>query len=112
MEIIVEQKKRSLPHTFTLEQWKEVKLYFNNKCCYCGEELPLQQEHFIAMNNQGGFTKENILCACGSCNSSKSDTYFEIWYPTHESYNKEREATILEYLDYQKENNKQIALVI
>ena len=96
-------KKRLLPHTFTAEEWNQVKLYFNNRCCYCGEELPLEQEHWLALENNGGYTKENMIPACRSCNSSKNDSYFDIWYPKHESYSKEREKFILEYLESVKE---------
>ena len=92
-------KKLLLPSTFTIEQWEQVKLYFDNKCCYCGKELPLQQEHFIPVNSSGGYTRENIICACKSCNSSKSDINFFEWYPAHKFYNKEREDKILKYIN-------------
>jgi len=98
-------KKRLLPSSFTFKQWEEVKLYFGQKCCYCGKELPLTQEHFIAINKGGGYIKENMIPACGHCNSSKSDKLFEEWYPDYEFYSKEREEKILDYL-IGMDNNK------
>ena len=96
-------KKLLLPHTFTINQWSEAKIYFNNKCCYCGTELPLTQEHFIAVNNKGGYVKENIIPSCQTCNSSKGDVLFEDWYPKYKYYDEEREQYILDYLKLQKE---------
>jgi len=92
-------KKRSLTSDFTPEQWEQVKLYFDNKCCYCGEELPLQQEHFVALSKGGGYTVSNMVCACGTCNLSKGDKNFEDWYPKFKHYNKDRETKILKYIE-------------
>ena len=48
-----EARKLSLPSTFTNTQWEQTKLYFNNVCCYCGEKLTLEQDHFIALSKMG-----------------------------------------------------------
>jgi len=95
--------KADLPHTFTIEQWDIAKQYFNNRCCYCERESVLHQEHFIAESNGGGYTKENIIPACHSCNSSKCNKSFFEWYPKKYFYSKEREEKILKFLSY--ENN-------
>ena len=98
------QKRRArkllLPNTFIIGQWENAKSYFNNCCCYCGKELPLEQEHFIPITKNGGFTKGNIIPACRSCNSSKNDKDFKDWYPKHKSYDKGREKIIIEYIEY------------
>lgn len=73
-------RKLLLPSTFTAEQWEETKIYFNQKCCYCGRELPLQMEHFIPVSKGGGYVKSNIICSCGRCNQSKNDSEFNLWY--------------------------------
>jgi hypothetical protein len=101
-------KVKLLPHTLTLKQWEETKLYFDNKCCYCGQELPLEQEHWIAANNGGAYTKENIVCACRSCNASKNDSDFFEWYvESYKYFSEERETKILEYLNLIKEDDEQ-----
>lgn len=91
-------KKKQLPSTFTVNQWDRCKEYFNNKCAYCGEKKPLAQDHFMPLSKGGGYTKENIIPACKSCNSSKSNKLFNEWYIKQPYYSKERELKILEYL--------------
>lgn len=90
--------KRSLPCTLTPQQWQECQDYFNNKCCYCGKELPLTQEHFIPLAMGGGYTQNNIIPACLSCNSGKCDKAFSEWYPKQKFYSKKRENAIMKYL--------------
>jgi len=90
--------KLQLPHTLTTQQWRDTKQYFNNRCCYCNRELPLTQEHFIAVSKGGEYTKKNILPSCGSCNSSKGTKLFDLWYPKYRYFSKERELKILKYL--------------
>ena len=90
--------KKLLPATFTTNQWKTAKLYFNNRCCYCGKELPFEQEHFIALSKGGGYTVTNIIPSCKSCNDSKHDHDFFIWYPKYKYFSGERELKILDYL--------------
>jgi len=92
-------KKLLLLSTFTIEEWESTKHYFDSKCCYCGEELPLQQEHFISVSKGGGYVDENMLPSCKSCNCSKNDKDFSDWYPSYKFYNREREIKILEYLN-------------
>lgn len=101
-------KKRELESTFTPDQWVECKEYFNYCCAFCGKPedeiiieqgFILEQEHFVALNNRGPYTKGNIIPACHSCNDSKHDHYFFNWYPSHKSYSPERENKILGYLN-------------
>jgi hypothetical protein len=72
-----EAKKRSLPATLTVKQWHEIVNAFDGKCAYCGEEKPLTQDHFIPVSKNGGYTKENIIPSCLSCNCSKIDKDFQ-----------------------------------
>ena len=105
-------KRKLLPATLTTKQWQIIKDYFNNKCCYCGKELPLEQEHFIPAAKSGGFTHNNIICACRSCNLSKTDHLFWDWYPKQKFYSRKREAAILKFLGYDKQGTQQPALMI
>lgn len=99
---IVNQKHRSKKHnlkaTLTIKEWETIKLYFNNKCCYCERDLPLEVEHFVPIKSGGEYTKYNILPACKSCNVSKRSKTFEEWYINYKYYSKEREEKILNYL--------------
>ena len=114
-EACIRNKKRDaikhlLPATLTIAQWENIKLYFNNTCCYCGKELPLAQEHFIALSMGGEYTHNNIISACKSCNSSKQDRDFFVWYPMQPYYSKKREKKILKYLGYENKM-QQLALM-
>ena len=92
--------KKQLLSTLTTQQWNDIKLHFNNRCCYCGKEKPLQQEHFIPLTGKGEYTQNNIICACINCNSSKRDKSFFEWYPKYKHYSKKREQIILKFLGY------------
>lgn len=91
---------KQLPITFSVEQWMECKAYFNNSCAYCGESLPLTQEHFIPLSKGGEYTHNNIIPACQFCNSSKRDRDFFVWYPKQRFCDKKREKAILKFLGY------------
>ena len=96
------QKRRALKsgllHTLTTKQWKNIKTHFNNKCAYCNRELPLTQEHFIPLSKNGEYTVNNIIPACGSCNSSKGAKLLNNWYPKYKYFSEKRELKILDYL--------------
>jgi len=104
-------KELKLLSTLTEQQWENVKLIFENKCCYCGEEKKLEQEHFISVINLGPYTHDNIVCACKSCNNSKGPKRFEDWYPSFKHYSKLREQKILLFLNYDRNNNQQLSIL-
>lgn len=102
-------RKSKLPSTLTIQQWEEAKANFNNHCAYCGKELPLSQDHFIALTKGGEYSKDNIVPSCQPCNGRKTDRDFFIWYPGYKYYSKKREKAILSYLGYEN-NIQQLAL--
>lgn len=102
--------KRLLPSTLTIGQWNLTKKYFNDKCAYCGQTLVLTQEHFLALSKGGEFTHNNIIPSCQSCNSSKGNRDFFTWYPKYKYYSKQREKSILKYLNY-KDETQQLKLI-
>lgn len=110
----INQRRRTRKHlllsTLTIQQWEQTKTYFNNKCVYCGKELPLVQEHFIALSKGGEYTINNIIPSCKHCNSKKHDSNFFEWYPKYRYYSKKRETIILNFLHY-KDNKQQLTLL-
>lgn len=116
MRAIYRQKylsqKKQLEATLTKEQWEQIKIDFNYSCAYCGKELPLEQEHFIALSKSGEFTTNNIIPACRSCNASKNNKDFFKWYPQQDCYSKQREKKILSYLNYTENNKQQLTIGI
>lgn len=102
--------KKELPNTLNEKQWNMIKEKFNNKCCYCGEETPLEQEHFIPISKGGEYTVNNIIPACKRCNCSKNNSDFVKWYIKQKFYSKKREQLIFKHLSY-KEDNQQLSLI-
>jgi len=95
---IINERRRSktkqLISTLTNQEWENIKAIFNNKCAYCGKEKPLTQEHIVPVLKGGNYNKENILCACQSCNSSKGTKDYLKWYKKYKYYSKQREELI------------------
>lgn len=85
--------QRSLPHTFTEDDWRYALEYWGGRCCICGSEpsfwLTLAREHWIAQSKGGGFTADNIVPMCHSrpgipsgqpsCNQSKGNKAAVEW---------------------------------
>lgn len=112
-------KMKQLPYTLTIDEWNNIKEHFSNECAYCGmteEEHSskwseqLHQEHFIPLSSGGEYTSNNIIPACKSCNCSKNDSDFFMWYPKYEHYDKGREKKILKYLNYKNEKEQQLSI--
>lgn len=99
---IREAKLRELEYNFTEDDWLKCKEHFDYCCAYCGERVDiLTQDHFVALNNGGTYTKDNIIPCCFSCNSSKQDKDFYKWYKDKEFYSEDRADNIGEYLGIQ-----------
>jgi hypothetical protein len=84
---------------FTFDDWEDCKDYFNQRCCYCGcKPKVLHKEHVIPLSKGGTTTVDNILPACGSCNSSKHDLNLKIWYRNQPFFNQLRYLKIRLFL--------------
>lgn len=65
-------KRKALPHTLTRSEWREILERYEHKCAYCGKPSQrLHREHKIPASRGGGYTADNIVPSCGSCNSRK-----------------------------------------
>ena len=65
-------RKKKLPDTLTKDEWQNIVDQHFDRCHYCGKKTnDLHQEHKIPVSKGGGYTKDNIVPACKSCNSSK-----------------------------------------
>jgi 5-methylcytosine-specific restriction endonuclease McrA len=64
----------SLEDTLTLDEWELILFRHEYRCAYCHERddgIPLEREHKTPASRGGGFTKDNIVPACGRCNRRK-----------------------------------------
>lgn len=92
---------------FRGNDWKECLNKFGHSCAYCGKSgVSLQQDHVVPLSKNGSNTKTNIITSCQTCNLSKSDTLFEIWYRKQPFYSREREEKILKWMGYKIHDNK------
>lgn len=55
-------------------QWRECLESFNHCCAYCGaSDRKLTQDHMTPISRGGAHSIENVVPACGPCNSKKCD---------------------------------------
>lgn len=69
---------RKAVNTLTRQEWEEIKLSYGNRCVYCGTKAT-SQDHIVPMARGGSHTADNVVPACGSCNSSKNAKPLLIW---------------------------------
>lgn len=94
----------------SLSDWENCLGTFNESCSYCGKKTEdITQDHFTPVSKGGEYSKGNVVPACRSCNSSKSNNDFFDWYPKQKFYSAVREKKIIKYLGI-KENTQQIAM--
>lgn len=100
------RKRNAFINDFTKKDWEECLEKFENSCAYCGNRARIQIEHVVPLAMQGVHSKENIIPACRSCNTSKQDVLFEEWYPRQLFYDREREQKIYKWMNYKMKSNK------
>ena len=61
------------------DQWAALKGSWGG-CAYCGESTsPMQRDCVLPLSHGGRYTLENVVPACGSCNSSKCNDEVTGW---------------------------------
>ena len=61
------------------DQWAALKAAWGG-CAYCGESTsPMQRDCVLALSRGGRYTLDNVVPACGSCNSSKCNDEVTGW---------------------------------
>src|SRR5450432_103058 len=66
-------------HDLSDEQWTALKAAWGG-CAYCGGvHKPLQRDCVLALSRGGRYTLDNIVPACGSCNTSKCNDEVTGW---------------------------------
>jgi 5-methylcytosine-specific restriction endonuclease McrA len=66
-------------HDLSEEQWTTLKEAWGG-CAYCGVVgKPLQRDCVLALSRGGRYTLDNIVPACGSCNTSKCSDEVTGW---------------------------------
>jgi 5-methylcytosine-specific restriction endonuclease McrA len=72
-------RMKRVEHDLSGEQWSALKEAWGG-CAYCGiADKPLQRDCVLAISRGGRYTLENIVPACGSCNTSKCNDEVTGW---------------------------------
>ena len=87
---------------FTAEDWHTACEAFGYRCAYCGAETKLTMDHVVPVTMGGKTCIDNIIPACASCNSSKSNNDMVEWFTAKPFYKKERLEDIIKYLQSKK----------
>ena len=58
---------------------ERLKITLPQICCYCGSDQNLSIDHLIPQFKGGPHDADNLVCACRSCNSSKSSKDMLAW---------------------------------
>jgi len=83
---------------FTSAEWHKALVDFGESCAYCGSKQGLSQDHVVPISKGGMNNATNIVPACSSCNSSKSDHDMLTWYIVQSFYSDARLQRIVFYL--------------
>lgn len=75
-------KERNIINILTLQEWLNILEKYNHRCAYCDiefdcENLPTK-DHLIPISRGGHNIKENVVPACQSCNSRKSNKMISV----------------------------------
>jgi len=70
-------REAGAPNDLTDRDWAQLLADQNYACAYCGRPFshicPPTRDHVMPLSHGGGLTKNNVLPACQSCNSSKGN---------------------------------------
>jgi 5-methylcytosine-specific restriction endonuclease McrA len=80
-------KLRAAPGSgVTRREWRDVVAAYHGLCVYChAKPARLYMDHVEPINKGGSHEPDNIVPACGKCNSSKSDKTLIVWLAVRRS---------------------------
>lgn len=94
-------KKKNNGGSFTVDEWIALCAEFNNRCAYCGSEVPfieaLSADHVVPIVDGGRNDINNIVPACMYCNLTKNRKTLTDWYPAQSFFTAERYQKIIEH---------------
>jgi len=74
------RRMQRVEHDLSEVQWTALKEAWGDCCAYCGASgKPLQRDCVLAISRGGRYTLQNIVPACGSCNTSKCNEEVTAW---------------------------------
>lgn len=97
---------------FTEKDWDYAKSAFGYTCAYCGQGKKLTKDHVKPLHAGGELARDNVVPACGKCNSSKLDTPMEDWYRAQPFFSEQRLDKIKTYLAEMQKEQPPVELVV
>ena len=78
------RRYRARKRNATIEPVDEAAVYVLNgrMCIYCGATENLTLDHIVPIARGGSHSEDNLVVACGSCNSSKNAKPLAAWLQT------------------------------
>ncbi|MFH8926386.1 HNH endonuclease [Streptomyces pristinaespiralis] len=72
-------KRKAGVFAFSSREWQRLCARQRGECPFCGKRAELTMDHVIPLSKGGRHSIGNIFPICGSCNSSKSNTFLAVW---------------------------------
>ena len=100
--------ERGLPPYTDRRDFPKVREFFDDRCCYCGQELSetsAAQDHLIPLNKDGGGLHAwgNVVPACPPCNAAKHGSDWRDFLLSRAGADgSERHAKMRAFLDHYK----------
>lgn len=101
-EFVGHQKHRGEDNVdYTYTEWREVVIFFGGCCAYCGRTMrkgeTLTRDHLVPWSGGGRTTQDNVVPACGACNSSKGNKDFKDWFMKQPFFSQDRLNKIFQW---------------
>lgn len=80
-------------------EWNENLMQFDNSCAYCGAKGKMTRDHIVPLSKGGGYSKNNIVPCCTSCNSKKHNRDMQEWYQKQPFFDASRLQKILTVME-------------
>lgn len=90
--------RRLIKEQVTDANWKILLIKFNHQCVYCGNEESITKDHIIPISKGGQHEFNNLVPACSSCNSRKSNHSLDEWYTKQSFYSPTQHEKIIEHM--------------
>ena len=88
-------------YTLTFDEWQKNLEYFDYSCAYCGSRENLTKDHIIPVTKGGATSKQNVIPACLSCNSARSNREFTAWFKKQSFFTEEKLKRIMDVIRWE-----------
>lgn len=86
---------------YSLDDWRAAMLHFRGCCAYCGKpegrskKDKFDRDHLIPISRLGKTVRNNVIPACPTCNRSRGNSDWQLWFRKQPFWTKAREDAII-----------------